>query len=660
MSDLPFKVKAVYSYESPHEDDLNFSSGQIITVTEEEDNDWYYGEYVDESGLTKEGIFPRNFVERLQPDAPPRPTRPHRARKGAGAGASTIRELSKPDRGQDGQSPLDESSQQPGGSVADGQISHPAPIHTEHGLASSPSQTQPPSKANTDSQSKAESSPLPTQAASVQSKAVPPSPADKSVASSFKDRIAAFNKPAAPPITPFKPAGLGQGGSSFIKKPYVPPPPSRDAYIPPPRETPQKTYRREEAVEAEAVEAEAPTSPELRTTEIFTQAQDVESQQKPTSLKERIALLQKQQLENAARRSEAAQKRETGKRPPKQRMGSFEDGETNESGPGFSNVETPRGVEIADDLSTIDTHSQNLTGPAAEPTVSHPTSTVSAHDIPSDANDADQSGLDEIAEDVEGNSTKQDDNDRAAIAIIPNRSVVRPAPAPPDVEGCRDKTRGESGDDGQEDEGEEVDIDPEIRRRMEIRERMAKMSGGMGMHGMFGMAGGLARTPFGGATKKEKSGGTSGEKMSLVGRHTEREDRGSVPRGQSIPVLPPLPRSQSFGVTERTSTSPIENDPLPASEINRETLVHEGPAQDEETEVEGGLPPHTEPSKQPAPKTPDRTGRHALMYLLFTDILKDRDRLPSQATPMTGRTIYIYRLHFLVSIITESLISLLT
>ncbi|KFY15231.1 hypothetical protein V491_05733, partial [Pseudogymnoascus sp. VKM F-3775] len=39
----PFKVKAVYEYTSPHEDDLHFPNGQIITVTEEEDDDWYSG-----------------------------------------------------------------------------------------------------------------------------------------------------------------------------------------------------------------------------------------------------------------------------------------------------------------------------------------------------------------------------------------------------------------------------------------------------------------------------------------------------------------------------------------------------------------------------------------------------------------------------------------
>ncbi|OTA90298.1 hypothetical protein M434DRAFT_78108, partial [Hypoxylon sp. CO27-5] len=62
MAAVPFKVKAVYEYTSTHEDDLPFGIGQIITVTDEEDADWYAGEYIDDLGVRREGIFPRNFV----------------------------------------------------------------------------------------------------------------------------------------------------------------------------------------------------------------------------------------------------------------------------------------------------------------------------------------------------------------------------------------------------------------------------------------------------------------------------------------------------------------------------------------------------------------------------------------------------------------------
>src|SRR5271163_2816705 len=56
------EVKAKYDYNSGHEDDLSFSAGQIITVTEEVDEEWYNGEYVDGHGNVCQGMFPRNFV----------------------------------------------------------------------------------------------------------------------------------------------------------------------------------------------------------------------------------------------------------------------------------------------------------------------------------------------------------------------------------------------------------------------------------------------------------------------------------------------------------------------------------------------------------------------------------------------------------------------
>ena len=56
------EVKAKYDYNSGHEDDLSFASGQILTVIEEIDGEWYFGEYVDGNGRRHQGMFPRNFV----------------------------------------------------------------------------------------------------------------------------------------------------------------------------------------------------------------------------------------------------------------------------------------------------------------------------------------------------------------------------------------------------------------------------------------------------------------------------------------------------------------------------------------------------------------------------------------------------------------------
>jgi myosin tail region-interacting protein MTI1 len=56
------EVKAKFDYNSRHEDDLSFSAGQVITVLEEVDDEWYNGEYTGKDGKHHEGMFPRNFV----------------------------------------------------------------------------------------------------------------------------------------------------------------------------------------------------------------------------------------------------------------------------------------------------------------------------------------------------------------------------------------------------------------------------------------------------------------------------------------------------------------------------------------------------------------------------------------------------------------------
>ncbi|QLL33559.1 hypothetical protein HG536_0E04700 [Torulaspora globosa] len=60
--ETPFQVIAHYPFKSEHEDDLNFDKDQLITVTSVEDDEWYFGEYVDAGGNVLEGIFPKSFV----------------------------------------------------------------------------------------------------------------------------------------------------------------------------------------------------------------------------------------------------------------------------------------------------------------------------------------------------------------------------------------------------------------------------------------------------------------------------------------------------------------------------------------------------------------------------------------------------------------------
>lgn len=62
----PFKVRALFEYKSDYADDLTFAPGQLITVTEIEDDEWYSGTYEG-----KLGMFPKNFVEIVKEEASP-------------------------------------------------------------------------------------------------------------------------------------------------------------------------------------------------------------------------------------------------------------------------------------------------------------------------------------------------------------------------------------------------------------------------------------------------------------------------------------------------------------------------------------------------------------------------------------------------------------
>ena len=474
MSSHPFKVKALFEYISPHEDDLKFPEGQIITVTEDDEDDWYTGEYVDSSGAKQEGIFPRNFVERYEPVAPPRPTRAPRPKKDTEAAA--FAKASEPSP----QAPVVKEVPQ-----------EPLPAETQNRKANvdTPEPPQMISEMPTPTVSRpAEPSPAPVPAAPkpvISSKPSAPPVSEKPSSGSFRDRIAAFNKSAAPPPAPFKPGGLSSGSSNFIKKPFVAPPPSKDAYIPPPREpVPQKVYRRDEDPEIAAKEAEIVELAEKAGLSPTTNEGEGEDRPKPTSLKERIALLQKQQMEQAARHAEAAQKKEKPKRPPKKRTDSHNVDEEQEG-------EEPV-LERQDSHATVGRKSmESQHEPSAARPITRRKSSRGATAAPSlpretfgDGNEADMSGAGDETEETEEASTGRDEADERPKARAAAHTSF---PSVGEEEGDEEVNEDEHGEEEEEEEEEEEDdIDPEVRRKEELRARMAKMSGGMGMYGMFG------------------------------------------------------------------------------------------------------------------------------------------------------------------------------
>lgn len=547
MSKPPFRVKAVYEYLSEHDDDLSFPNGQIICVTEEEDADWYYGEYEDDTGGKHKGLFPRNFVKAYEPETPPRPSRLSRSRKDLESAGLTNE---SDEKGRSGPPP------HPPPQADLERVPKPESVATE----------QPPPENISTSKEAAKAPEVSSSGPSTNVANNPPSVnTAKPVIGSFRDRINAFNKPAAPPVAPMKPGGLGSiGGSNFIKKPFVAPPPSKNAYVHlPPGPPLQKPYRREEdpeiTGESSNVAAAEPPAGSTRAADAVVE----EDNPKPTSLKDRIALLQKQQIEQAARHSEAAQKKEKPKRPPKKHVEPQDyteiqgDQAENESLERLNSGEASGKLYLdisGDDLSTgaipnaRQQKSKNAT-PLASPVIKLP------REFLSDANDADQSGAGET-EDGDELSTGRDDSDTKPRnkLVAPPRKPVQASNLEPDS--------GDEELDAEEGEDEvEEELDPEVRRRMEIRERMAKMSGGMGMAGMFGPVGGVQQLP----SKKQSS------------VSSERKSTGNAVSMTSDPLTsraPPVPMMPMPGMQRVQTPDEVEHDPLEIRKDETDARVH--------------------------------------------------------------------------------------
>lgn len=489
MATAPFRVKAVFEYTSSHEDDLAFKIGQIITVTDEEDSEWYGGEYVDEAGVKQEGIFPRNFVEKFEPTAPPRPTR---ARKKEAEPTSLAPSSPPPipTTAAPPEPPVDEAPTE----TASGNINEEAPpagnTHPSEAppvpVANPPEITPVPALAPIESRdvdpvgsaSIDAPPPQPEPSYTMQPRSPPPVPSQfsppiqprspppasarspppvsqKPSSNSFRDRIAAFNKPAAPPVAPFKPSGLGSGSSGFIKKPFVAPPPSRHAFVPPPRDnSATRVYRGEKGPETQEAQA-GPAEAVEKAVPAPTASSEPgdEDQPKPTTLKERIALLQKQQAEAAQRHADALAKKEKPARPPKKPMG----------GNG------PQEATASDQAAVI--------SPSLE------------RKDPTDVTSPGKESLDNPREDNGNVTAVPDIGDATAKPEVPVQHGVNEDNFEKQVSQEGTTPQEQPAVEGEEVEEEEDDIDPEVRRKEELRARMAKMSGGMGMAGMFGPPG---------------------------------------------------------------------------------------------------------------------------------------------------------------------------
>ncbi|EME79451.1 uncharacterized protein MYCFIDRAFT_63930 [Pseudocercospora fijiensis CIRAD86] len=453
-----FKVKALYDFEAKEDDDLGFPGGQVIDVTEEVDDNWLEGTYADASGASKSGIFPREFVEKYEPPVPTRPTRPSRPKQEA-APVPAAAPVPVPE-------PPVAAAQE-----SDDEDELPAPP-----AASKPQPQAPPVK-------------------ETPSKKAPPPVAAKSNA--FRDRIAAFNQPAAAPIVPGGPKPVA--GAGFIKKPFVAPPPMANSYVPPPKpaEPVHKPYIREEDPEIRQRQDDDRAAAEAAglTAASSEQQEQDEHAQKPQTLKERIARLQQQQMEQAARQGAKKEKKAPPPRKPSESSehAAEEEAEVEDLTRERSADTERQSLDMPRDRARLPSSQQRKPSIPMSPIPAMPDS-----ELVSDGNEADQSAAGETTEDDTGTIGPEDSDEKHA-PLPPQRaaSAVHPPKKEADVGDEEDTT--EVGDD----DDEEDSMDEETRRRMELRERMAKMSGGMGMAGMFGPPGGMP-LPGAGMPKKRK------------------------------------------------------------------------------------------------------------------------------------------------------------
>ena len=546
---MAFKVKSIYAYASNHDDDLPFPIGQIITVTEEEDADWYCGEYTDDAGVKHEGLFPQNFVEKYEPTAPPRPQRTRTKRETEPAAEPQVASPVSPLHPQPApvlvaEPDLDDEPEEPKAAhpphSARSSVLAPAPAHSVPASAVAPEAPVP--KLAEPVSAAALPPQIQKPAAPVQPKPKPSGPppvTDKPSSSSFRDRIAAFNKPAAPPVAPFKPSGLGAGGGGFIKKPFVAPPPSKNAYVPPPRDVPvAKIYRRDEDPEIKEREAETLESAEkagLVPSKPGETAEAGDEEQKPMSLKERLALLQKQQMEQAARHAEPVFKKEKPKRPPKKRTDtSTSDGAEPTAPP----------LERRD---TEDTVGSSTLDEAPPPRIPHPGRRKSSKEVEArDGNEADLSGAGDTTEGPEDVTEKEDSDETS-------RHVATAAKQ--DDENL-DEEEDQADEVQEQEEEEEEEMDEEAQRRERLRIRMQNISGagGFGMHNPFApppMMPGMVPS----AAKKKK--GT-----------VERRSEDSAEAAPPVPSAPAIPTPMALPGMSRIRSH--EEQPEPEAEADSE------------------------------------------------------------------------------------------
>lgn len=264
----PFKVRAIFDYQSDYDDDLPFTVGLIITVTDIEDDEWYSGSF---NGKT--GIFPKNFVQLIDGEQKSGPI-----------------ELAVP-------------------------IPKPSFEPEEQGAQATGSTTGSAAVSDKQENTKTETTEVAEGAEGTEKKALgspdaPSSPARflAELAQKLKSAVSEHTKESKAdiPRVPM-PGGPPPKDPYNIKNQFVAT--GKSSYVPPIKPRDDSTVKHVRNEPPKNVEIVHSTDPQ----------QEEESNEPKMSLKERIALLQKQQAEQAEREAAAQRRQEERKKAEQKR-----------------------------------------------------------------------------------------------------------------------------------------------------------------------------------------------------------------------------------------------------------------------------------------------------------------------------------------------------
>lgn len=588
MPPVPFRVRALYDYNSDYPDDLNFNAETAITVTSIEDDEWYSGNYTDsKTGEVRNGIFPQNFVEVInEPAIPanrPRPKKvvsaeqeeekkneveqltPEESEKEDEDAVERAKEEAKEESGKPdviSQYPLPSQETSSKQSIEkEKEIEEPKSEakNTSESNITLPQQKSQPLSSASQEKTAIESSELQQEAP-----AAPSVQAKPKKNNAFFNKIAAFDNQNAAPILPTKKPKeesyvkkpfYGAGKSSYIpsgfgsrKKSAAPPPPSS---ISPSSSAHSSSQPSVPNVSAAVSATNDDDESAAIATGSVAPVESEEQDQPKLSLKERIALLRKRQEEEAEREAALAKKKLEKKKKKTPPAPASVPTSTASLPSNSDSASAPSPSQEAPSVPSIPS--------GGIPEVPHP-------QLSSSSEDALNNG-DGVAEDSTLNGDQGVKDETGITEDAKKHQSQEAAKEQPETENeatsqNKDAKKAIEEEKEEKEEEEEEEEDPEEARRRALRERMAKLSGGAGMFGMMGM------NPFGqsaSSSKKKLISKPKLEKDDRANKEDEDEEKEDEEIPRAIPILPGLNTGQN---QPPVPGIPIPGIPTPGSALN--------------------------------------------------------------------------------------------